>query len=80
MNLVTVESLTFKIHGKQAVPVLSVEDAAEKWNKYRLTMGAQGFGCSDIGNGGIVRSGKTIIAKISYNGRVRDACGNEITA
>ena len=70
MSMLTIHSLQFKVHGKPAVPVESVEDAAEKWNRYRLAMGAQGLGCSDIGNGGVVRSGNDVVAKISYNGRI----------
>ena len=65
------QSLTFKIHGKPAVAVLSVMDAARKWESYRMAhMMNGGGGCSEIGNGGIVRDGKKIVAKISYNGRI----------
>ncbi len=63
--------LTFKIHRKPAVPVLSVADAAAKWDAYRMAeMENGGGGCSEIGNGGIVRAGKQIVARISYNGRI----------
>lgn len=69
-------ALTFKMHRKPAVAVLSVEDAAAKWNAYREAMADQGVGCSrngGIGNGGIVREGKKIVARISYNGRIWSA-------
>lgn len=67
-----VEGLTFKIHRKPAVPVASVADAAAKWCIYRETLAQSGeeYGCSQIGNGGIVRQGKKIVARISYNGRI----------
>ena len=69
MNLIPTSNLTFKIDGKPTVAVLSVADAAAKWSKYRdeLTEGV-----SKIGNGGIVRDGKRIIARVSYNGRIWD--------
>ena len=67
----TLPSLTFKMRGKPAVQVLSVPEAVEKWNAYVMAqMVAGGGGCSQVGNGGIVRDGKKIVAKISYNGRV----------
>ena len=67
MNLQTTPSLTFKISGKPRVPVLSVADAAAKWGAYRDQSGG---GVSEIGNGGIVRDGEKIVAKVSYNGRI----------
>ena len=67
MNLIPTSGLTFKIHRKPAVPVASVADAAAKWSQYRdETM----KGVSQIGNGGIVRDGKRIVARVSYNGRI----------
>lgn len=69
----TISSLTFKVRGKPTVPVLSVADAAHKWEQYRMAqIIAGGGGCSQIGNGGIVREGGKIIARISYNGRIWD--------
>ena len=67
-----VEGLTFKIHRKPAVPVASVADAAAKWNAYlsALAQNMEDYGCSKVGNGGIVRQGKKIVARISYNGRI----------
>ena len=67
-----IEGLTFKIHRKPAVPVASVADAAAKWNAYlhALAQNMEECGCSHVGNGGIVRDGKKIVAKISYNGRI----------
>jgi hypothetical protein len=71
MELANAQSLMFKIKGKPAVPVISVADAAKKWDDYRMASMMQGGGgCSQIGNGGIVRDGKKIVAKISYNGRI----------
>ena len=64
--------LTFKIHRKPAVPVLSVADAAAKWAQYR---DESGEGCSTLGNGGVVRQGKKAIAWISYNGKIWDSTG-----
>ena len=67
MDLIPTSGLTFKIDGKPAVTVLSVADAAAKWAEYRNeTM----EGVSKIGNGGIVRDGKRIVARVSYNGRI----------
>lgn len=71
MNLQQVEVFTFKINRKPAVQVASVEDAAAKWDAYRMAeIYNGGGGCSEIGNGGIVRQGKKIVARISYNGRI----------
>lgn len=64
---------TFKVHGKPAVQVQSVEDAAAKWSQYRDRTEA---GCSEIGNGGIVREDGKIVARVSYNGRIWNAKGD----
>lgn len=70
------DTLLFKIHGKPSVPVLSVADAAAKWEKYRMAeMETGGGGCSQIGNGGTVYGTKNgrgchVVARISYNGRI----------
>lgn len=70
VNVIEASRLLFKISGKPCVAVLSVEDAAAKWDKYRLACGAAGLGCSDIGNGGVVYDGRKIVARISYNGQM----------
>lgn len=58
-------ALTFKIHGKPAIPVLSFRDAADKWNRYVMEcMKAGGGGCSQVGNGGVIRDGGKIVAKV----------------
>ena len=69
------EGLTFKMYRKPAVSVLSVADAAAKWNAYLMALMQAGeeAGCSKVGNGGVVRQGKRIVAKISYNGRIWQA-------
>jgi len=73
------EVLTFKIARHPAAIVESIADARAKWNEFvRRESEMGGGGCSEVGNGGIVRQGKRIVAKISYNGRVWDAKGNEM--
>ncbi len=73
------EVFTFKIAKHPAVIVASVKDARDKWDEFvRRESEMGGGGCSEVGNGGIVRKGKKIVAKISYNGRVWDTKGNEI--
>lgn len=71
MTLTKTENLTFKMHRKPAVPVVSVADAAKKWEDYRMACIVAGEGgVSHIGNGGTVYEGKKAVAKISYNGRI----------
>ncbi len=73
------QPFTFKIAKHAPVAVESVADARRKWNEFvRRESEMGGGGCSEVGNGGIVRQGKKIVAKISYNGRVWDTKGNEI--
>ena len=75
MNVIPTSGLTFKIDGKPAVTVLSVADAAAKWRQYRDETGE---GVSVLGNGGIVRDGKRIVARVSYNGRIWDEPQREL--
>jgi hypothetical protein len=51
--------------------------AQAKWNAKR---DASGKGVSQIGNGVVVRDGNIIIGRVSYNGRMWDANGNEVQA
>ena len=68
MTHATPRPLMYICFGKKRYEVVSVEDAATKWNAFR---DASYAGVSDIGNGVIVRdSNGKHIARISYNGRI----------
>ena len=43
MTLTTTPSLTFKIKGKPAVAVVSIADAAHKWEQYRMAKMIEGY-------------------------------------
>lgn len=60
----------------QTIAVTSVEDAQEVYCKLREE---SGLGASTFGRG-MVRTGRKLVASISYNGRVWDAKGNPVAA
>lgn len=64
-------SLTVKYKGR-TYPVASLEDAAAKWEQFRLAeIYKGGGGCSQIGNGVTVRdSSGRIVGRVSYNSRI----------
>jgi hypothetical protein len=67
--------LTVTFAGK-TYPVQSLEDAAEKWAEFRDRATKEGAGgVSDLGNGVDVMQGDTVVARVSYNGRIHKVDG-----
>lgn len=60
--------LTFRFDGR-SLEVASVAMAVECWTQHRESSGG---GVSEIGNGGTVRRGRILVARVAYNGRVTE--------
>jgi hypothetical protein len=59
------------------VPVNDAEQIVRVWERYR---DENGIGASDMQNGcgDLIATDGTIVARISYNGRIWDVCGRRI--